>query len=415
MVSFSDFSTRAQSSFKVAETMEDLIASQEDAIHWVDPPEKAKSAFLQDVGGGAYIYKLHNAVFYPDRCLPPFFSQTIPSEIEVKLPKLADGLEYKSFEAPLLLTGAGEIFSESFGRNKYVPCLLSNIDFGELSNLTLPEVTIEVPDQSFYFELIQSHFGHVLVDVLGRFWLISGANREKFAAMRFVGGGYNKVNEGIVESTPDYLKKVIAACGLMPSQITISKQPTRFKELYVPSRIAPYYDSIGPRYNALMQMISEAIVPQSGMDSPQRIFLSRSRLGPGMRSLKPETEVLVEDYFKKRGFEIIHPQDLSFEEQISTVRHAKFVAGLVGSQLHLAVFLKSAAPKMFRICPKFHWNGIDGAIMQSVGGALHSFHAVDFGRSAEEEHTIPKFHRSWGISPEDLLRLESEIDKWLES
>jgi hypothetical protein len=80
MVSLSNFPTRAQSSFKVAETMEDLIASKEDTIYWVDPPEEAKSRLLQDVGGGAYIYKLHNAVFYPDECLPPFFAKAVPLE-----------------------------------------------------------------------------------------------------------------------------------------------------------------------------------------------------------------------------------------------------------------------------------------------------------------------------------------------
>jgi len=134
-----------------------------------------------------------------------------------------------------------------------------------------------------------------------------------------------------------------------------------------------------------------------------------------MRSLRPETEQVVESLFEKRGFKVFHPEKVLLDEQVSVIRDAKWLAGLVGSQLHLAVFSTAVAPRLFRICPSFHASKLDGTIMHSLGGSLYHFQPADFGRLDAQEQHLGQFQRSWDISPEDLLRLEAEIDKWLES
>jgi len=237
MVSFSNFPMRAQSSFKVAETMEDLIASKEDAIHWVDPPEEAKSAFLQDVGGGAYIYKLHNAVFYPAQSFPVNSNKN-----ESRSQKPADSTRFDP-SGSLLLTESGAFFSDSFCRNKLIPEFLDADDTLLTSGAELPEVLQTVPGASFFCEMFTGHFGHALVDMTARLWPFSTSAGFHLIAMRIVGFGdviSHDVGKGYKDK-PDFLKKIILACGLGFPQFLNISEPSRFAELYVPSWITPFY------------------------------------------------------------------------------------------------------------------------------------------------------------------------------
>lgn len=401
MVALRQFPTRAQSSFKAVETMEELIASDVDAIHWIDPPERAKAQYLQDVGGGAYIYKLHDAVFYPDKSLPPYFGK----KVDIDFLKGPENLWFRSMHVSLLLTGDGAIFSDSFGRNSFVPYLLCDDKSQETSAVVLPEVLEEFSEESFFCELFNTHFGHVLIDMPGRYWPLALQNASRFAKMQFFGDG-----PGGVSSIFD---DVIAACGLQTQQLTFVQKPTKFAELYVPSRIAPLRGFNGPRFNALVDVIGKSLMPNSSTNFERKVFLSRSRLKRGMRSLCSETEIFVEDLFVRRGFEIFHPQELQFSQQIALAREAKWLAGLVGSQMHLAVFTKAQLPKMFRICPSFHTWSPDSAIMNSLGGSLDNFIASDFGQIDSAEINLPKYQQSWDISPDDLQKLEQQIDRWL--
>ncbi len=410
MYSLQDLQMQPQSAFRVVATLQDLIASDEDAIYWVDPPENRKG-FLQDVGRGAYIYKLHNAVFYPDKALLPSPDHTVPAEF----PILKSNLKFKADGASLLLTQAGDIFSESFKWNKLVPAVLASKEFRRPLFGSLPDIVEDVADPSFFCEFFTSHFGHVLIDMLGRFWPLTMPEVSDFLKMNFVGSGWLGFRNGNLGAGPNFFYDVMSACGLDQNKLVCIAKPTRFSVLYVPSRIAPYFNSTGPRYHDLMRKIGLKIAGENPIETCQKVFLSRSKLGPGKRALCVETEILVEDLFAKRGFDIVHPQDFSLAEQIAKVRDAKWLAGLVGSQMHLAVFSNVPAPKMFRIAPTFHRVFWDIPIMQSLGGNLHDFVAADFGLGAEHNQPWGPKNRSWDISPADLHRLDQEISHWLET
>ena len=408
---FLGFQQRPQSEFKVAATLDDLMESKDDAIHWIDAPEKAKGGFLQDIGCGAYIYKLHDAVFYPDRALQAFASQGVPTEF----PSAKGDLRFRHNSANLLLTGNRSLFSESFGRNKLVHHTLSGTTIRGSTATELPDVQVQRDGECFFGEFFTTHFGHALIDMLGRFWPFALPRADRFEKMPVAGVERIGFRNGNFDGGPTFFRDMVSACGISFQNFLFLTEPTQFSTLYVPSRVAPYFNNTGPRYNALMQMIGKRLLGDSLSSQSKRVFLSRSHLPIGKRSLNPETERLVETIFSRHGFEIVHPQEISFAEQILKVRTADRLAGLVGSQMHLAVFSNSTAPKMFRVRPKFHPVPWDFAILDSLGGSLHDFVAEDFGAPNKNDRPDQPKKRSWDISPEDLTRLDEDVTQWLAS
>jgi capsular polysaccharide biosynthesis protein len=162
-----------------------------------------------------------------------------------------------------------------------------------------------------------------------------------------------------------------------------------------------------------MKMIGEHIVPKKHKITNTKIFLSRSRLGPRMRPLNKKTETMVEDMFALRGFEIIHSQELSFEDQIEIGRNADWLAGLAGSQMHLSVFSDVPKVHMFNIKPSFFEVPEYLEVIKTLGGDMHEFIANDFGSFSQSQKSELAIRRPWDISPDDLHKLEQEIENWL--
>lgn len=61
---------------------------------------------------------------------------------------------------------------------------------------------------------------------------------------------------------------------------------------------------------------------QATIDTPERVYISRSRVaGRGLVN-----EPAVEDLFREKGFTIVHPQELPIEDQIRIFANARFLA-----------------------------------------------------------------------------------------
>lgn len=67
------------------------------------------------------------------------------------------------------------------------------------------------------------------------------------------------------------------------------------------------------------------------------IYLSRSKLNSSKRRILNELEL--EEQLGKRGWSIVHPQELPLDEQISAMGSAKRIGGAIGSAFHLLMAL----------------------------------------------------------------------------
>jgi hypothetical protein len=75
----------------------------------------------------------------------------------------------------------------------------------------------------------------------------------------------------------------------------------------------------------------------SDSTSTDKVYLSRSRLGPGFRRLHGEARL--EECLGRRGWQIVHPESLSIGEQLLILARARILAGEMGSSFHLLMGL----------------------------------------------------------------------------
>jgi len=82
-------------------------------------------------------------------------------------------------------------------------------------------------------------------------------------------------------------------------------------------------------------------------------------------------EVEIEEIFAGHGFEIIHPQQLSFADQIRIAHRAKVLAGFSGSQMLLSMFSEPDT-QVVVIEPRKYKTIVDPNLILSCGisGAL---------------------------------------------
>lgn len=80
--------------------------------------------------------------------------------------------------------------------------------------------------------------------------------------------------------------------------------------------------------------------PLPGPPSP-KIFLSRSRWGLRMRDFADRDTI--DQHMIRRGYRVVHPQDLAVREQIALMQGARIVVGEDGSALHNVAFCRPGA------------------------------------------------------------------------
>jgi hypothetical protein len=389
---------RPQSAFVRVATFADLVASPEDAVFWPDEPQGGLS-YLRDVGGGPCIYKLVNARYVPGR----FLAMADDANADQALP---DGLVGQG--RGLLITGGGEVFAESFTSGRKVHKALC-VAAGEWRvNMAGP------PPQEratgVFVEFITAHFGHVLTDMIGRFWPFDDPEmRRVLGSIRPFAIPLRPGSDRGVKDWPVWTREVLGALGVAADQIALMNRITTFRELYVPSRVAPFLSSSGRRYDQMMVRVGDRISAGRPEGAARRLFLSRSRLADNQRALGQQTEARVDDIFASRGFEVFHPQEHAPDVQVGTVRGAEMVAGLAGSQLHLAVFSRRRV-RMLRIGPDYFPGVVDAKILAEKSGVLSQVFVRRDCPPDVSPHKAP-----WTFDAAELAMLETEVDRWIGS
>lgn len=171
---------------------------------------------------------------------------------------------------------------------------------------------------------IYPHFGHFLVEQINRLYGAIGKPRDiKYVFID---------NRGI--GAQNFVYEFMSAFGVEKENIVILNKSTRFKKLYIPKQTlnisGAQIDENMPRgYREMANNIHGA-----GFD---KVYMSRDKLPESMRTLG---EQKVQEIFRKNGYKIIYPEQMSITEQIAAVRDAKYLAGCAGTALHWALFMK---------------------------------------------------------------------------
>lgn len=175
-------------------------------------------------------------------------------------------------------------------------------------------------------------FGHWLIDLIPMLSLIQKANKD----VKYI------IKNSVLDNSaiPDIgaMFKAINFESNNTIGLTENLHAYFCKELIVPS-VVRYGQQIHPIVNKLYEDYREINVPIS--DTPLKIYFSRRKWTPSGPQRILLNAQKIEDSYQEKGFEIIHPEKLTFDEKLKLVQSATEIVGEKGSALHLSLFSQS--------------------------------------------------------------------------
>jgi hypothetical protein len=410
-------------------------ASHDYAVLFDDPSFRGKDIFCR-TERCPYIVHLSDCTLYPGRTL------RVPREVlATPAPPPFDRRG-----GHLIVTRDGRVTCGSVMRDSCLPGDTRILEDGTW-DLPLPDAVDQIDEPVVFAELLCAHFGHALIDTPARLWYRLEPSLESIRRHRLVAFGTHGLGREAGLRTPSewpgYLTAILGAIGVDPQDILLLRRPTRIRSLLIPKRLSPYGSNYGysRRYLDVMTAAGDILTPagasgrppwvaggrlssllsrlglrereagtagQGPMRTAPMVYLSRSKLDPSQRGLSEGQERLIEDIFRRYGFEIVHPQLLSLAEQIRTVRRASHVAGCVGSQMHLLAFSRNMGKHVLRLAPSYFDPGFDRDILEMGGGSYTGFVVERASPERSERSTLP-----WRLTPDELSGLRQKVEDWL--
>jgi len=195
----------------------------------------------------------------------------------------------------------------------------------------LPEDVPEAPEEAYLFlGGAHLHYGHFLVTTLPRFWpLLSGRPAAPILC-------YAPTDPALWQPYR-FAVDILSRLGLDVRDIHAFEGPRRLRRAIVP---APAFqeEAFGHAvFRDLCLAIGAGCYAPDEVDADDRpAYLAKTRLAGGVRRFANEDEVT--EILAREGVEILHPEAMSFAEQVRLFARRRVVAGSLGSALHTTLF-----------------------------------------------------------------------------
>jgi capsular polysaccharide biosynthesis protein len=308
-----------------------------------------------------------------------------------------------------------------------------------------PAGTENLAGRWLYAGLLRGHFGHFLVESLGRLWALqaAGGTFDGIVYLHTNGRTLDRchfpqelINRRSQEAAAkSFIRQTLEIfCGPMPLRVV--GQPVAVEDLVVPAQMmgnVSVADFIGG-HPAFRRFIRAGVAPLRGDGGGRRLYLSRSRLPAGSASFFLER--LFEDRLRAEGYEIVHPETMTIREQLALYLTAEKVIAATGSALHLLAYALAEGVEVAvlnrqpRTSPKFA-NQLrlmgaarvttieavtsvvrpmfDGDIIRINWNASNAIHVLDFDQLWEELRNGGFVTGAAGFRAEVAAQTEAEL------
>lgn len=239
-----------------------------------------------------------------------------------------------------------------------------------------PAASYPTLDTAIFCGHLHDQYGHVITEFLSRLTSLPQAGKKENLLVRCV-HGIDKLFSGY-----PWVREIFSLLNVAREDLISPDVPVRIKRLIVSTpafseqsfcydKMAEYCQGIGDK-----AVESLSTVPFQN----EMLYLSRSLLRCG--TIKIDNEVALENALITRGVKIVHPETLSFAEQVCLFRNNNIVAGGVGSAFHTSIF--SSHPRGVAINFK---NFVDQNYMLMDGASRASIDYVqsDMIKDAQEK------------------------------
>lgn len=175
---------------------------------------------------------------------------------------------------------------------------------------------------------LMAHFGHFLVEGMARTWALL---YKKYKNIKVVVAYENQ------HPMPRFIRTFLNALGVADENIIVIYKPTKFSHVFIPAQAMNCKCYIAPIMNRVIDTALVKLVDKK-YKTYDKIYLSRSAIVNGHGCVSGERQI--EKIFEKNGYKVIYPEQLTFNEQVTLAYNCTEMAGLAGSALHLALFMK---------------------------------------------------------------------------
>lgn len=204
------------------------------------------------------------------------------------------------------------------------------------------EDVVESNDEAIYLGSFASIYGHTFTDNLAKVWYIldNPANNYKIAYSAYW-------NKGKI---PQYISDFFSLLNLDINSFIHVTRPIKFAKVIIPeSTFIRHTSKDSPAFvHIRMKRIYEEIIKNANSLNqykspvPKKIYFSRTnpnRRNPKLRDIG-ETSLI--SLFKRQGYEIIYPEELSIPTQIQLLSNCDEFCTTEGSISHNSVFVNGS-------------------------------------------------------------------------
>jgi len=194
---------------------------------------------------------------------------------------------------------------------------------GEKENAQECTVTDEldyIPETVVYGGVFIEHFGHIVVECLSRMWWYIENNSSN----------YKCVFVSMFDQIGDVLIELLELLGIPRENIVICNVPTRFDSVIIPDQAT----IITAGYNMKQKLTYDTIRDSVKLGNYEKVYLTRT----GLSDRDTVNEEYFENVYRNLGFQVISPEKLSIQEQVSIMSGVKELVCTEGSLGHQIAF-----------------------------------------------------------------------------
>lgn len=171
-------------------------------------------------------------------------------------------------------------------------------------------------------------FGHMMIESMSRLWYLvesldSDQNNKQIA---FV----------ILPESDDIIEDFFKLLGIDMDRITIVRKPTRFRSITIPEQSFILFSN----YHEKCNLIYDKMMSSVEAKAEKKIYLTRRSFTRYDGANDGINEEYLEEFFKKRGFTVISPEQHPLKDQIAYMKGADEVVCSEGTLSHLGLFMR---------------------------------------------------------------------------
>ena len=177
-------------------------------------------------------------------------------------------------------------------------------------------------------------WGHYITDCIRFLWFLnSNEYKNKFKEYKLVGAQLWRFK------FKGNFKRIFEILGINCDEIELVREITRYDEIVIPDECfmrdeqCEYNRLFTKEYVELVDKIRNYAIEHKTPTDCKKIYYSdsnkRTQIG----------ENVLEEYFKSKGYKIIHPEKLSLDQQLNYLINCESFASTVGSISHNILFL----------------------------------------------------------------------------